>query len=89
MADMTDSANVHGGPWCPAVPCRRCRATVAVESADAIPLDVFKTEQDRISTTLDAITSRLDGLATAYSKPACHDHPSRARRHCPCPRPRR
>ncbi|RAW10216.1 hypothetical protein DPM12_19210, partial [Phytoactinopolyspora halophila] len=40
---------------------------VQAHYADAIPLDLLKTEQDRIRTNLDAITSRPDNLATAYS----------------------
>ncbi len=39
---------------------------VQAHYADAIPLDLLKAEQDRIRTSLDAITSRLDGLATTY-----------------------
>ena len=35
--------------------------------ADAIPLDLHKTEQDRIRAGLDAITHRLDNLATTYA----------------------
>ena len=36
--------------------------------ADAIPLDLLKTEQDRIRASLQAITSRLDTLETTYDK---------------------
>ena len=39
---------------------------VQAHYADAIPLDLLKAEQDRIRTSLDAITNRLDGLATTY-----------------------
>lgn len=39
---------------------------VQAHYADAIPLDLLKTEQDRIRTSLDAITSRLDSLANSY-----------------------
>lgn len=39
---------------------------VQAHYADAIPLDLLKTEQDRIRTSLDAITNRLDSLATTY-----------------------
>lgn len=39
---------------------------VQAHYADAIPLDLLKTEQDRIRTSLDAITNRLDALATTY-----------------------
>ena len=34
--------------------------------ADAIPIDLLKTEQDRIRASLHAITNRLDTLATTY-----------------------
>lgn len=34
--------------------------------ADAVPIDLLKTEQDRIRASLHAITSRLDTLATTY-----------------------
>jgi len=40
---------------------------VQAHYADAIPLDLLKTEQDRIRTSLDQITGRLDTLATTYS----------------------
>ena len=36
--------------------------------ADAIPLDLLKTEQDRIRASLQAITGRLDALETTYDK---------------------
>lgn len=36
--------------------------------ADAIPLDLLKTEQDRIRASLQAITGRLDTLETTYGK---------------------
>ena len=36
--------------------------------ADAIPLDLLKTEQDRIRASLQAITGRLDTLETTYDK---------------------
>lgn len=36
--------------------------------ADAIPLDLLKTEQDRIRASLQAITSRLDTLETTYDR---------------------
>ncbi len=39
---------------------------VQAHYADAIPLDLLKVEQDRIRTSLDAITNRLDSLATTY-----------------------
>ncbi len=39
---------------------------VQAHYADAIPLDLLKSEQDRIRTSLDAITNRLDSLATTY-----------------------
>ncbi len=39
---------------------------VQAHYADAIPLDLLKTEQDRIHTSLDAITHRLDSLANTY-----------------------
>ena len=35
--------------------------------ADAIPLDLLKTEQERIRTNLEAINNRLDALSTTYS----------------------
>ncbi len=40
---------------------------VQAHYADAIPLDLLKSEQDRIRTSLDAITNRLDSLATTYT----------------------
>ena len=36
--------------------------------ADAIPIDLLKTEQDRIRASLQAITVRLDTLETTYDK---------------------
>ncbi len=39
---------------------------VQAHYADAIPLDLLKTEQGRIRTSLHAITSRLDSLANTY-----------------------
>lgn len=36
--------------------------------ADAIPIDLLKTEQDRIRASLQAITGRLDSLETTYDK---------------------
>ncbi|GAA2089011.1 hypothetical protein GCM10009823_04460 [Brevibacterium salitolerans] len=36
--------------------------------ADAIPVDLLKTEQDRIRASLQAITNRLDTLATTYDQ---------------------
>ena len=39
---------------------------VQAHYADAIPLDLLKSEQDRIRTSLDAINSRLDNLANTY-----------------------
>ena len=35
--------------------------------ADAIPIDLLKTEQDRIRASLHAINSRLDSLGTLYA----------------------
>ena len=35
--------------------------------ADAIPLDLLKTEQDRIRASLDQITTRLDNLTDTYA----------------------
>ena len=35
--------------------------------ADAIPIDLLKTEQDRIRASLHAINSRLDSLGTLYT----------------------
>ena len=40
---------------------------VQAHYADAIPRDLLKTEQDRIRAALDAITHRLDNLATTYA----------------------
>ncbi len=40
---------------------------VQAHYADAIPLDLLKSEQDRIRTSLDATTNRLDSLATTYT----------------------
>lgn len=39
---------------------------VQAHYADAIPLDLLRTEQDRIRTSLDAIINRLDSIATTY-----------------------
>ncbi len=39
---------------------------VQAHYADAIPLDLLKSEQDRIRTNLDAIEHRLENLATSY-----------------------
>lgn len=39
---------------------------VQAHYADAIPLDLLKSEQERIRTTLDAIEHRLENLATSY-----------------------
>lgn len=39
---------------------------VQAHYADAIPLDLLKSEQDHIRTSLDAINSRLDNLANTY-----------------------
>lgn len=39
---------------------------VQAHHADAIPLDLLKSEQERIRTTLDAIEHRLENLATSY-----------------------
>ena len=39
---------------------------VQAHYADAIPLDLLKSEQDRIRTNLDAIKHRLENLATSY-----------------------
>ncbi|WP_180951750.1 helix-turn-helix domain-containing protein [Brevibacterium ravenspurgense] len=36
--------------------------------ADAIPLDLLKSEQDRIRASLDQITTRLDNLADTYAE---------------------
>src|SRR5690606_7820699 len=36
--------------------------------AGAIPVDLLKTEQDRIRASLEAITNRLDTLATTYDQ---------------------
>ena len=40
---------------------------VQAHYADAIPLDLLKTEQDRIRASLDAITHRLDNLTSTYA----------------------
>ena len=40
---------------------------VQAHYADAIPLDLLKTEQDRIRTALDAITNRLDSLTDTFA----------------------
>lgn len=40
---------------------------VQAHYADAIPLDLLKTEQDRIRASLDAITHRLDNLNSTYA----------------------
>ncbi|GAA2119247.1 recombinase family protein [Kocuria atrinae] len=40
---------------------------VQAHYADAIPLDLLKSEQDRIRASLDQITKRLDSLATTYT----------------------
>ncbi len=39
---------------------------VQAHYADAIPLDLLKSEQERIRTTLDAIEHRLENVATSY-----------------------
>ena len=41
---------------------------VQAHYADAIPLDLLKTEQDRIRASLDQITTRLDNLADTYAE---------------------
>ena len=40
---------------------------VQAHYADAIPLDLLKSEQERIRTSLDAITNRLDSLTDTYA----------------------
>lgn len=40
---------------------------VQAHYADAIPLDLLKSEQDRIRISLDAITNRLDSLTDTYA----------------------
>lgn len=40
---------------------------VQAHYADAIPLDLLKSEQDRIRASLEQITKRLDSLATTYT----------------------
>lgn len=40
---------------------------VQAHYADAIPLDLLKSEQDRIRTNLDQITARLDNLTDTYA----------------------
>ena len=39
---------------------------VQAHYADAIPLDLLKSEQDRIRASLDQITTRLDNLTDTY-----------------------
>ena len=41
---------------------------VQAHYADAIPLDLLKSEQDRIRVSLDQITSRLDNLTDTYAE---------------------
>jgi hypothetical protein len=43
---------------------------VQAHYADAIPLDLLKSEQDRIRTNLDAIAHRLENLATSPTRPS-------------------
>src|SRR5699024_3626849 len=40
---------------------------VQAHYADAIPLDLLKSEQERISASLDKIAGRLDTMATTYT----------------------